>query len=189
MGGDELQLPPVPMQASLLAPLESCSGEHKAGVSIFSGINQVYRLTTAMRFDDPMLIAILAKMRMPGGAKLTAAEWASVEATEARTTADLEGTEDWFEACYTWSVVTMASAIRSTLSARKAKAVLFIVQAEDEIVNPWSELRRGEVRKSVGEQLLRHPNMNATGRLPGFGMFHIGMRMRLIQSVEPPKRS
>ena len=81
----------------------------------------------------------------------------------------------------------MASAIRSKLSARKAKAVLFIVHAEDEIVNPWSELRRDEVRKNVGEQLLRHPIMNTTGRLPGFGMFHIGMRMRLIQSVEPPE--
>ena len=46
----------------------------------------------------------------------------------------------------------MASAIRSKLSARKAKAVLFIVQAEDEIVNPRTELRREEVRKSVGEQ-------------------------------------
>ena len=187
VGGDELQLPPVPMQASLLAPLEGCSDEHKAGVAIFSGFKHVYRLTTAMRFDDPVLIAILAKMRMPGGAKLTGAEWTSLEATEARTAADLEGTEDWFEACYTWSVVTMASAIRSKLSARKAKAVLFIVQAEDEIVNPWSELRRDAVRQSVGEQLLRHPNMNTTGRLPGFGMFHIGMRMRLIQSVEPPE--
>ena len=132
MGGDELQLPPVPMQANLLAPLEGCSDEHKAGVAIFSGFRHVYRLTTAMRFDDPVLIAILAKMRTPGGAKLTGAEWASVEATEARTAADLEGTEDWFEACYTWSVVTMASAIRSKLSARKAKAVLFVVQAEDD---------------------------------------------------------
>ena len=82
----------------------------------------------------------------------------------------------------------MASAIRSKLSARKAKAVLFIVQAEDEIVNPWSELRHEEVRKSVGEQLLRHPNMNTTGRLPGFGMIHMGMRIRLLQSVEPPGR-
>ena len=187
VGGDELQLPPVPMQASLLAPLEDCSDEHKAGVAIFSSLKHVYRLTTAMRFDDPTLIAILAKMRTPGGAKLTGAEWASLEATEAKTGAYLEGTEDWFEACYTWSVVTLASAIRSKLSARKAKATLFIVQAEDEIVNPWSELRRGEVRESVGEQLLRHPNTNTTGRLPSFGMFHIGMRMRLLQSVEPPE--
>ena len=113
-----------------------------------------------MRYDDPVLIAILAKMRVPGGAKLTEAEWARVTATEARTADDLEGTEDWFEACYTWSVVTMASAIRSKLSARKAKAVLFIVQAEDEIINPWSKLCRDEVRKCVGEQLLGHPNMN-----------------------------
>ena len=145
MGGDELQLPPVPMEASLLAPLDGTVDEHKAGVAIFSGFRHVCRLTTAMRFDDPTLIAILGKMRMPGGARLTAAEWASLEATEARTAADLEGTEDWFEACYTWSVVTMASAIRSKLSARKAKAVLFIVQAEDEIVNPWT------------------PNVNTTG--------------------------
>ena len=49
------------------------------------------------------------------------------------------------------------------------------MQTEDELVNPWLELRRGEVRNSAGEQLLRHPNMNTIGRLPGFGMFHIGM--------------
>ena len=187
VGGDELQLPPVPMQASLLAPLEGCTDEHKAGVAIFAGLKHVYRLTTAMRFDDPVLIAILAKMRTPGDAKLTVAEWASLEATEARTLDDLDGTEDWFEACYTWSVVTMASAIRSKLSARASKAVLFVAQAEDEIVNPWPEMRQELVRRSVGEQLLRHPNMNSTGRLPGFAMFHIGMRGRLTQSVEPPE--
>ena len=138
------------MEASLLAPLDGTVDEHRAGVAIFSGFRHVYRLTTAMRFDDPVLIAIRAKMSASGGAKLTGAEWASLEATEARTAADLEGTEDWFEACYTWSVVTMASAIRSKLSARKAKAVLFIVQAEDEIVNPWSELRVTRCAKASG---------------------------------------
>ena len=82
----------------------------------------------------------------------------------------------------------MASAIRSKLSARTAKAALFIVQAEDEIVNPWPELRYDQqVRQSVGEQLLRHPNVNTTGRLPSFAMFHIGMEVRLTQSVEPPE--
>ena len=79
----------------------------------------------------------------------------------------------------------MASAIRSKLSARTAKAALFIVQAEDEIVSPWSELRHEQVRKSVGEQLSKHPDMNTTGRLPGFAMFLIGMRVRLAQSVAP----
>ena len=81
----------------------------------------------------------------------------------------------------------MASAIRSKLSARTAEAALFIVQAEHEIVNPWSELQNEQVRKSVGEHLLRHPNMNTTGRIPGFAMFHIGMQVRLTQSVEPPE--
>ena len=131
VGGDELQLPPVPMQASLLAPLKGCSDEHKAGVGIFSGFKHVYRLTTAMRFDDDMLVSILAKMRRPGGAKLTKEEWASLEATEARSAADLEGTEEWFEACYSCSVVTMAITMRSKLSAHNAKAVLCIVQAEE----------------------------------------------------------
>ena len=28
--------------------------------------------------------------------------------------------------------------------------------------------------------------MNATGRLPGFAMIHVGMQVRLTQSVEPP---
>ena len=81
----------------------------------------------------------------------------------------------------------MATAMRCTLSARAAKAVLFIVQAEDQLTNPWPALRQERVSKSVGEQLLRHPNMNNTGRLPGFAMFHIGMRGRLTQSVEPPE--
>ena len=58
VGGDELKLPPVPMQASLLAPLEGCSDEHKAGVAIFSGFKHVYMLATAMRFDDPGLFCI-----------------------------------------------------------------------------------------------------------------------------------
>ena len=52
LGGDELQLPPVPMEASLLAPVEGTSDEHKAGVRLFGSLRQVYRLSTAMRFDD-----------------------------------------------------------------------------------------------------------------------------------------
>jgi hypothetical protein len=187
MAGDELQLPPVPMEASLLAPLEGKSDEHKAGAAIFAGLKHVYRLSTAMRFDDAVLISILGKMRTPGGVRLTEAEWRSLQATEASDASELAGTEDWYEACYTWNVVTMATAMRSTLSARAAKAVLFIVQAEDRVTNPWPALGKDQVRESVGEQILRHPNMNNTGRLPGFAMFHVGMRARLTQSVEPPE--
>ena len=186
MGGDELQMPPVPMEASLLAPLEGASDEQKAGVAIFAGLKHVYRLSTAMRFDDAVLIGILEKMRTPGGARLSDAEWRSLEATEAGGAAELAGTEEWYEACYTWNVVTMATAMRCTLSARAAKATLFVVQAEDRVVNPWPALGQERVRKSVGEQLLRRPNTNVTGRLPAFAMFHVGMRGRLTQSVEPP---
>ena len=74
MGGDELQLPPVPMEASLLAPLEGTSDEHKAGAAIFANLKHVYRLSTAMRFDDPVLISILQKMRTPSGARLSESE-------------------------------------------------------------------------------------------------------------------
>ena len=160
IGGDELQLPPVPMESSLLAPLEGSSDEHKAGVAIFGGMKNVYRFTTAMRYDDPELVAFLDKMQTPGGARLTNKEWSSLERTEAHDAAELEGTETWYEACYTWNAVTMAIVLRSTLSARNSKAVLFIVQADDEVLNPWPALAHDKERKHVGEQLLRHPNMN-----------------------------
>ena len=65
VAGDELQLPPIPQESRLLAPLEDCSDEHKAGVAIFANLTHVHRLTTAMRFDDAVLVAVLAKMRMP----------------------------------------------------------------------------------------------------------------------------
>ena len=81
-GGDELQLPPVPMEASLLAPLEGTSVVHKAGAGIFASLKHVYRLTTAMRFTNSVLISILEKMRTPGGMKLTNAEWSRLQATE-----------------------------------------------------------------------------------------------------------
>ena len=41
----------------------------------------------------------------------------------------LAGTHDWYESCYTWDVVTMAQGIRSVLSARAARATLFVIQS------------------------------------------------------------
>ena len=63
VAGDELQMPPVPFESSLLAPVEGSSHEQKVGVKIFSGIRHVYRLTTAMRFKDDLLSGMLTKMR------------------------------------------------------------------------------------------------------------------------------
>ncbi len=47
VGGDELQLPPVPMQAGLFAPIEGTSHEQKTAVEILNTFTHVYRLTTA----------------------------------------------------------------------------------------------------------------------------------------------
>ena len=43
-----------------LAPLEGASDKQKAGVAIIAGFKHVYRLTTAMRLDDPVLVAVLS---------------------------------------------------------------------------------------------------------------------------------
>ena len=56
--GDELQLPPVPEDSSLLAP-PTGSKEHAAGVKIFAQQDYCYRLTTMTRFDDELLVTIL----------------------------------------------------------------------------------------------------------------------------------
>ena len=80
----------------------------------------------------------------------------------------------------------MAIVARSILSARNCKAVLFIVQVEDEIQNPWHTLRREKERTHVSTELLRCPNMNTTGRLTGFALLHVGMEVGLTQTVEPP---
>ena len=102
VAGDELQMPPVPAQVSLLAPIEGTSNEQKTGVKIFNTFTHVYRLTTQMRFEDEVLKKILTKMRQAGGCRLTYAEWGAIEETEV-TDADsdnLAGTELYYEAAY-----------------------------------------------------------------------------------------
>ena len=68
----------------------------------------VYRLRTAMRFQDPVLVAILDKMRTPGGAKLSQAERRALEATAVGGRADAQkliGAENVYQACYTLSLI------------------------------------------------------------------------------------
>ena len=62
--GDELQFPPIPKEGGLLAPIEGTSEEQQVAARIFSNFTYVYRLTTAMRFHDDVLIEILRKMRV-----------------------------------------------------------------------------------------------------------------------------
>jgi hypothetical protein len=192
LSGDELQLPPIPPTTSLLASLEGTSSEHKAGVSIFSNIPFVFRLKEMMRFTDPILKCILSKMRVPGGAALTQSEWQAVADTTVSASepdgplaACLLGTEDWYQAAYTWSVVSMAQHLRTVLSARCAKQCLYYVQAADAVANMPSGILPAQ-RKILLKRLLQEPNMNATGRLMGFCGFHIGMRVRITQTIEAP---
>ena len=73
-------------------------------------------------FNQDIHISILRKMRQRGGCALSSQEWAAIERTEVQDpTSDLAGTEDWYQASYVWSVVTMAIPIRSQLSATKLK--------------------------------------------------------------------
>ena len=189
--GDELQLPPVPAEAGLFAPIEGRSHEQKVGVGIFSGFRDVYRLTTAKRFDQDIHISILKKMRMRGGCTLSDEEWSALERTEIRDPiTDLAGTEDWYQACYLWSVVTMAIPIRTQLSAKKQKRTLYVVQARDEYVSYLDtdssslDFANPELKREVARAVLAYPCMNETGRLPAFAMFHVGMNTRLTLTSE-----
>ena len=189
--GDELQLPPVPASAGLFADQRQASTEHLAGVEIFKQKDYVYRLSTMKRFTDATQISILTKMRRSGGCKLTKQEWkalcdtniSAVSATEQRKR--LEGTELWYQAAPTWATVSMAQVIRSRLSAVKAAATLYIVPAKNYILNrPHNQRFTDEY---LAETISSVPNMNTTGRLPSIGLLHLGMIVRLTNTVETPE--
>ena len=189
--GDELQLPPVPASASLFAEQSRAATEHLAGVEIFKQKDYVYRLSTMKRFTDATLISILTKMRRSGGCKLTTQEWkalrdtdiSAASATEQRER--LRGTELWYQAAPTWATVSMAQGIRSRLSAVQAAATLFIVPAQDYVLNRPQNSRLTDAY--LAEQIASVPNMNNTGRLPSIGMVHLGMIIRLTNTVEAPE--
>jgi hypothetical protein len=169
VGGDELQLPPVPMQAGLFAPIEGTSDEQKSAVRILNSFQHVYRLSTAMRFQDKVLIRILDKMRQTGGCKLEPAEWELLLNTDISgpDCERLVGTEGWYEAAYEWSIVSMAQAFRSQLSAECAQATLFVVQAEDEYMNALDQQHKSLIHsvglmRKITEQVLKHSNVNKT---------------------------
>ena len=77
-------------------------------------------------------------MRAKGGCRLLRAEWQALLDTELDVSrlerdpdAFLRETAGWFESCYLWSVVSMASYSRATISARQQKQVLLYCQAAD----------------------------------------------------------
>ena len=191
--GDELQLPPVPASSGLFADLSDVSTEHLAGLQIFRQKDYVYRLSTMKRFTDETLIAILTKMRRSGGCKLTAQEWKAVQNTDishmaaAEQRARLRGTELWYQSAPTWATVSMAQAIRSRLSAQQCGATLYLIPAEDHVFN-YSSMQHAQWTKDyIAEHIASVPNMNNTARLPSIAMVHVGMEIRLTNTVEAPE--
>ena len=193
LGGDHLQLPPVPKSTSLLASLEETSDEHKAGAAMFANIEHVFILETMMRFTDPVLRSILLKMRTPGGAKLADHEWeslrqTSIDAAPLDAETILERTADYFQSCYLWAVVSPINYTRAKMSAKKAKETLFYCPAVDVPVKyiPGRDEHGNEDPTGYFWKMLQDPSLGNTGRLPGVACFHTGMRIRLTASVLQP---
>ena len=151
----------------------------------------VYRLSTMKRFTDDTQIAILTKMRRSGGCKLTDREWKALQNTDiskltvTEQRARLRGTELWYQAAPTWATVSMAQVIRSRLSAQQCGATLYIIPAEDHVFNHPQKSRFTD--EYLAEQIASSPNMNNTARLPSIALIHIGMEIRLTNTVEPPE--
>ena len=183
--GDPLQFPPVPASSSLLADPENTSREHRVAEQMFADQDYACKLSTAMRFEkDPTLQRILEKMRTPGEDRghllLTAHEWKVLQSTGIEHGASLEGTEMWHQAGYPWTIVCMAQWVRSQLSAAHHKATLFLCPAKDYIQN----VEQRDLLH-VRNELIKFPNMNKTGRLPGIALLHLHMRVRITVTLCP----
>ena len=183
--GDPLQCPLVPASSSLLADLENTSREHSVAEQMFADQDYACKLSTAMRFEkDPTLQRILEKMRTPGEDRghllLTAREWKVLQSTGIEHGASLEGTEMWHQAGYPWTIVCMAHLVRSQLSTAHHKATLFLCPAKDYIQN----VEQRDLLH-VRNELIKFPNMNKTGRLPGIALLHLHMRVRITVTLCP----
>jgi len=142
------------------------------------------------RFKDPTLIAILKKMRAPGGLKLSESEWKALQNTELDVEqlerdpeAFVSSTAGWFESSYLWSIVSMACYARATISARQAQQMLLYCQAVD-VTAQISSQRKEDIH--IYDRMLAVPSVALTKRLPGWVMLHPQMRVRLTTQVLPP---
>ena len=97
----------------------------------------------------------------------------------------LRGTELWYQAAPTWATDAMAQVIRSRLSAQREGATLYVVPTEDHVLN--LPVRSNLTDAYVSEQIASVPNMNNTARLPSIALVHIGMQIRLTNTVEAPE--
>ena len=79
----------------------------------------------------------------------------------------------------------MAQDIRRRLWAQKEGATLYVVPAEDHVLN--LPVGSNLTNAYVAEQIARVLNMNNTGRLPSIGMVRLGMIIRLSNAAEAPE--
>ena len=143
------------------------------------------------RFTDPTLVSMLTKMRKQGGCKLTMQEWQALRKTDigdlpaAEQRQRLQGTELWYQSAPTWATVSMAQVIRSRLSAAQAAATLYVIPAQDYVLNRPENVNLTDAY--LAEQIASVPNMNSSGRPPSIAMIHLGMTIRLTNTVEAPE--
>ena len=142
------------------------------------------------RFNDPVLVTILEKMRRTNGAKLSEQEWQALLNTELDASkierdpvAFLRDTAGWYESSYLWSIVSMASYTRAKASARCQQRTLIFCQATDFCEQLG---QRGQRDKQLYKEMLAVPSVAQTSRLPGMVLLHIGMRARITTQVLPP---
>ncbi len=79
------------------------------------------------RFDDPLLVEVLAAMRTPGGKKISEAAWKALQGTALRTTAvetRLRDARGWYECAYEWRIVSYAMHAHARLNAKAAGVIL-----------------------------------------------------------------
>ena len=151
----------------------------------------VFRMCIACRqpcvFKTLCWLTILAKMRTPGGAKLTDREWKALQATSVdgpQHAHKLANTEHFFQARYTWSVVSLAYSVRSFESAKASGRTLYATRAVDVVQN----VSRGQAA-AVAEALLSHIQHErhwSSASSHTLGLHHVGMEVRLTQTLAAP---
>ena len=150
--------------------------------------------TPKMRVSDPMLNAILEKMRTPGGARLADHEWNVLKATkvdadtlrtEAARAEFLQRTRGYIHSCYLWSIVTLSAYTCAKTSAQEARRTLFYVQAVDvpKFALPFDSRPTNPKAKEMFTRMLQIPNLTTTKRLPGVVCAHENTRIRITATV------
>ena len=86
------------------------------------------------RFTDPLLVEVLRAMRTPGGKKISAAAWRTIEMTELKggdqRRRDARG---WYEFSYEWRFVSYAMHAHAKLDAHAVGKILFYIPAVDRV--------------------------------------------------------